>query len=120
MAAVTAASEYQSLWSCDASSLPLMSPTAAAMPGPTKDKHRHSWRKQIYIGTDGQLRGQAEMPGVSLAFHDPELRVKEHGHQNARQEGGCKVAPGSCSVAATWMNQVSHLFLAKCDAYTQC
>lgn len=75
MATVTAAPEYQSLWSCDTSSLPLMSPTAAAVPGPTKDKHRHSWQKQICIGTDGQLRGQAEMPG-SLAFHDPELRVE--------------------------------------------
>lgn len=41
--------------------------------------------KEICIGADGQLRGQAEMPGVSLACREPGLKSGRKGHQNTRQ-----------------------------------
>lgn len=67
--------------------------------------------KQICIGADGQLGGHVEMPGVSLACHDRGLRVEGACAQNTRQEGGCKMTPRNCYVAATWMNQVVYSFL---------
>lgn len=65
-----------------------------------------------------EVRRKCQESAWHVMIQDSEW--KEHEHQNTRQEGGCKMAPGSCSVAATWLSQVSHSFLAKCAAYAQC
>lgn len=114
------APEHQSLWSCDISSLPLVSPTAAAMPGPTKDKHRHSWQNKSVLVLMGilEVRWKCQVSAWHVMMEDS--KWKKHVHQNTRQEGGCKMAPSNRYIAATWMNQVVHSFLAKLDTYAQC
>lgn len=81
MPAVTAP-EDQSCWSCDSASLSLMSSANAALPGPTKDKHRHSWQRTCVLVLTGSLEVRRKCQESAWHVHS---EWKEHLHQNTRQ-----------------------------------
>lgn len=70
--------------------------------------------KEVCVGADGLLRGQAEMLGVGLACREPGLKSGRCVHQNARQEVGTRWLQ-----AAAQYQLLGSSFLAKLGTYAR-